>query len=210
MTSGGFSFGVPVADAAVSSILRPSAFEPSVFSVGTLDKKPKKKEDCDVTQGTSLMKLSTPWREVEWTEDAREGLVRRLCSYAPCCRDVAQARVLLLGPVGSGKSSFISSVQSVLDGRVTNRAMVGGGACSFTHQLQSFPLRGSESCAVELWDSMGFGDLSGPSLHHLLGVVRGHAPHGYKSTPVIHRLRPALTGIRPGPLQTDLSLDLSE
>ncbi|CAL9695009.1 unnamed protein product [Knipowitschia caucasica] len=126
------------------------------------------------------MKLSTPWREVEWTEDAREGLVRRLCSYAPCCRDVAQARVLLLGPVGSGKSSFISSVQSVLDGRVTNRAMVGGGACSFTHQLQSFPLRGSESCAVELWDSMGFGDLSGPSLHHLLGVVRGHAPHGYK------------------------------
>ncbi|XP_072294131.1 interferon-induced protein 44 [Eucyclogobius newberryi] len=114
----------------------------------------------------------------------RVSLVERLSSYAPCSRDVAQARVLLLGPVGSGKSSFISSVQSVFDGRVTNRAMVGHGATCFTQKLQCFPLRAPDTTpALELWDSAGFGDVSGPSLQQLLSVVKGHAPEGYTFRP---------------------------
>lgn len=63
--------------------------------------------------------------------------MERVTSYSPSCKHVPQARVLLLGPVGSGKSSFISSVQSVFNGRVTNRAMVGcSTSTSFTKKVQ--------------------------------------------------------------------------
>lgn len=59
--------------------------------------------------------------------------MKNISSYKPSCTEAA--RVLLLGPVGSGKSSFISSVQSVFNGRVTNRAMVGSFSTSFTKKV---------------------------------------------------------------------------
>ncbi|XP_055021174.1 interferon-induced protein 44-like [Boleophthalmus pectinirostris] len=59
--------------------------------------------------------------------------------------------------------------------------MVGQSHGSFTKKLQCFPLRSSDkTCALELWDSMGFGDCGGPSLQQLLSVVKGHAPDGYQ------------------------------
>lgn len=58
-------------------------------------------------------------------------------SHKPASGAVSEARVLLLGPVGAGKSSFISSVQSVFSGRVLNRAMVGSSASvSFTKKVK--------------------------------------------------------------------------
>lgn len=63
----------------------------------------------------------------------RTTLMKNISSYKPSCTE--EARVLLLGPVGSGKSSFISSVQSVFNGRVTNRAMVGSFSTSFTKKV---------------------------------------------------------------------------
>jgi len=41
-------------------------------------------------------------------------------------------RLLLVGPVGSGKSSFINTVASVFRGRITQRAMVGENVHSVT------------------------------------------------------------------------------
>lgn len=64
-------------------------------------------------------------------------LMKSVCSYKPGCTEATEARVLLLGPVGSGKSSFISSVQSVFNGRVTNRAMVGSFSTSFTKKVST-------------------------------------------------------------------------
>lgn len=134
-----------------------------------------------------LPKLEPPWREVTWTEDERASLMERVTSYSPSCKHVPQARVLLLGPVGSGKSSFISSVQSVFNGRVTNRAMVGcSTSTSFTKKLQPFNIRaqrqGDGHNALVLYDMMGFGDgdLTGPTLHDILTVIKGHAPDAYK------------------------------
>lgn len=67
----------------------------------------------------------------------KKTLMKAISSYLPSCKEVTQARILLLGPVGSGKSSFISSVQSVFSGRVTNRAMVGSSSSSsFTKKVR--------------------------------------------------------------------------
>lgn len=138
----------------------------------------------------------------------RTALMKSVASYRPGCPEVSEARVLLLGPVGSGKSSFISSVQSVFNGRVINRAMVGSFSASFTKkvsiaselpplaqlpplsvscwaQLQFFRiqgLRGHQPSRLVLCDSMGLGDgaLTGPSLHDILSIIQGFVPEGHK------------------------------
>ena len=43
----------------------------------------------------------------------------------PPSDSVDNFRLLLVGPVGSGKSSFINTVASAFRGRITQRAMVG-------------------------------------------------------------------------------------
>ncbi|XP_076131603.1 interferon-induced protein 44-like [Alosa pseudoharengus] len=114
-------------------------------------------------------------------------------SYKPACDSVPAARVLLIGPVGAGKSSFISSIQSVFYGRVVNRAMMGSSSSSstmssstsftkklekvtMTTELQSYKLYGSreivdESMALVLSDMVGLGDT--------LAVIKGHVPEGH-------------------------------
>ncbi|XP_062251620.1 interferon-induced protein 44 [Platichthys flesus] len=134
------------------------------------------------------------WRNVQWTEERRSSLMKAVGSYTPGSEEVTQARVLLLGPVGSGKSSFISSVHSVFNGRVTNRAMVGASSTSFTKKLQSFNIcgqKGKVSTKLVLCDSMGLGkgEMTGLTLHDILSVIKGHVPEGHKVTiPVMFSL----------------------
>ncbi|XP_071777673.2 interferon-induced protein 44 [Centroberyx gerrardi] len=130
-------------------------------------------------------KMVPQWREVQWTEEQKKSLMQRVGSYGPGSGEATRARVLLLGPVGSGKSSFISSVQSVFDGRVTNRAMVGSSSASFTKKLQSFAIRsqkGEDPTGLVLCDVMGLGEgeMTGLTLHDALAVIKGHAPDGHK------------------------------
>ncbi|KAJ7993307.1 hypothetical protein DPEC_G00271070 [Dallia pectoralis] len=130
-------------------------------------------------------KLESPWRKLLWTDDRRQTLMDLISSYKPVCKEETQARVLLLGPVGAGKSSFISSVQSAFKGRVTNRAMVGSSSASFTKKLQLYKINGQnpeEPTALVLCDVMGLGDAdpTGLTIHDTLAVIGGHAPEGHK------------------------------
>ncbi|KAI3368612.1 hypothetical protein L3Q82_025616 [Scortum barcoo] len=118
----------------------------------------------------------------------KANLMKAVSSFRPKCEDVPQTRVLLLGPVGSGKSSFVSSVQSVFNGRVANRAMVGSSSTSFTKKLQSFNIRGQNNedpTGLVLCDIMGLGDgeITGLTLHDILSVIKGHVPEGHKFSP---------------------------
>ncbi|XP_015235792.1 PREDICTED: interferon-induced protein 44-like isoform X1 [Cyprinodon variegatus] len=194
-------FGAPVTTTAVTpfgaTTNTTSAFgmASASFSTNTLlqneTTKDNKKERCvaiPVFSGLPI-KLETPWRDVQWTEEQKKNLMKIVSSYKPHCKDVPHARVLLLGPVRSGKSSFISSVQSVFNGRVTNRAMVGSSFnTSFTKKLQSFNIRaqkGEENTRLVLCDSMGLGDgeMTGMTLHDILSVIKGHVPEGHKFSP---------------------------
>ncbi|XP_026179137.1 interferon-induced protein 44-like isoform X2 [Mastacembelus armatus] len=131
--------------------------------------------------------LESQWRDVEWTEEKKASLMKTVSSYTASCGD-CPARILLLGPVGSGKSSFISSVQSVFKGRVTNRAMVGSFSTGFTKKLQSFNIcdqKSEDAAGLVLCDIMGLGDgeMTGLTLHDILSVIKGHVPEGHKFSP---------------------------
>ncbi|KAM8888364.1 interferon-induced protein 44-like [Synchiropus picturatus] len=177
-----FSFGTSV------SASTPSESKPETqkqFSFPVFQVESKVRPSREVRQKEKQGQIPQ-WREVEWTEEQREDLMTTVCSYSPSYEFVTQARVLLLGPVASGKSSFISSVQSVLNGRVTNRAMVGTSPSSFTKKLQSFNLLGppgDEPTGLVLCDMMGLeSEISRLSLHDILSVIKGHVPEGHKFT----------------------------
>ncbi|XP_062411978.1 interferon-induced protein 44-like isoform X2 [Sardina pilchardus] len=134
----------------------------------------------------------SPWRQVDWSEEAKASLMESIRSYKTTCDSAPAARVLLIGPVGAGKSSFISSVQSVFYGRVVNRAMMRsssssstiGSSASFTKKLQSYQLYGSrervdERMALVLSDMVGLGETNGLTLHDTLAVIKGHVPQGH-------------------------------
>ncbi|XP_051767458.1 interferon-induced protein 44 isoform X2 [Ctenopharyngodon idella] len=126
-----------------------------------------------------------------WSEEVKETLMESVRSFKPASENVTEARILLIGPVGAGKSSFISSVQSVFSGRVINRAMVGSSSStSFTKKLRSFNIRGAgekadEPTALVLCDVMGVGEgeSTGLTLHDALSVIKGHAPEGHQFSP---------------------------
>ncbi|XP_075872582.1 interferon-induced protein 44-like [Nelusetta ayraudi] len=66
--------------------------------------------------------LSTPWRKINWTNS--EEPLQYVKNYKPPVEG-QKIRVLLYGPAGAGKSSFVNSIQSVLLGRMYNMALVG-------------------------------------------------------------------------------------
>uniref|UniRef100_A0A8C7YJC1 Interferon-induced protein 44-like protein n=1 Tax=Oryzias sinensis TaxID=183150 RepID=A0A8C7YJC1_9TELE len=120
----------------------------------------------------------------------KKNLMKIVSSYRPSCEMITgtQAQVLVLGPVGSGKSSFISSVQSVFHGRVVNRAMVGSISTSFTkkvkvnRQKRRTEVKKGEDSGLVMCDINGFGDgdITGLTLHDIVSVIKGHIPNGHK------------------------------
>ncbi|XP_071342189.1 interferon-induced protein 44-like isoform X1 [Trachinotus anak] len=177
--SGGFRFGTVALPATATALGAKNALK-KVSSTEQRAAKPF------ASMGQAM--LESQWRDVEWTEEQKTSLMKSVSSYRPSCEGVTQARVLLLGPVSSGKSSFVSSVQSVFNGRVTNRAMVGSSATSFTKKLQSFNIRGEKQedpTRLVLCDVMGLGngEMTGLTLHDILSVIKGHVPEGHKFSP---------------------------
>lgn len=154
--------------------------------------KPKKVAVPQFALGAELsFLLENEWRKMEWGEEVRETLMESVRSFKPASETITEARVLLIGPVSAGKSSFISSVQSVFTGRVINRAMVGSSSStSFTKKLRSYNIRGAgesanEPTALVLCDVMGVGEgeSTGLTLHDALSVIKGHAPEGHQFSP---------------------------
>ncbi|XP_016423568.1 interferon-induced protein 44-like isoform X1 [Sinocyclocheilus rhinocerous] len=154
--------------------------------------KPKKVAVPQFSLGAEFpLLLENEWRNMKWSEEVRETLMESVRSFKPASETVTEARVLLIGPVGAGKSSFISSVQSVFSGRVINRAMVGSSSStSFTKKLRSYNIRGAgekadEPTALVLCDVMGVGEgeSTGLTLHDALSVIKGCAPEGHQFSP---------------------------
>ncbi|XP_060739933.1 interferon-induced protein 44-like isoform X1 [Tachysurus vachellii] len=129
--------------------------------------------------------LPNPWREVVWRDTTREDLRKSFVSYKLLLESLTQVKVLLLGPVASGKSSFINSVRSAMYKRVVHLPNVGTGFEGFTQKMTTYDIRvnprGSPT-VLSLCDVMPLGDddSTGLSYADALAVIKGHIPEGYK------------------------------
>uniref|UniRef100_A0A8D3AZJ6 Interferon-induced protein 44-like n=1 Tax=Scophthalmus maximus TaxID=52904 RepID=A0A8D3AZJ6_SCOMX len=132
--------------------------------------------------------LPVPWRTLPENNLDNLEFVK---SYKPHNKEGTQLRILLHGPNHAGKSSFINSVESVLQGRVTDRAATDAiSGMSFTknyktHKIQKDP---------EQYYSFVFNDVMGLEDNTDCGVceedlnlaLRGHVKEYYKFNPHSH------------------------
>uniref|UniRef100_A0A3Q0SRL4 G domain-containing protein n=1 Tax=Amphilophus citrinellus TaxID=61819 RepID=A0A3Q0SRL4_AMPCI len=105
--------------------------------------------------------------------------------------NVKHIRILLYGPVGAGKSSFISSVRSILRGKMSNLALSNatcGVSTSFTKKYVTHKVnKGKESIYPFVFiDFMGLNEDSdkGVRLDDVRMAMEGHVKEDYVFNPV--------------------------
>ncbi|XP_014878221.1 interferon-induced protein 44-like [Poecilia latipinna] len=120
----------------------------------------------------------------------KQELLRYMNNFQPQNKKVKAIRVLLHGPVGAGKSSFINSVKNILQGKMTNEALASNTTSdqSFTKKYQTYKVKkeGRENFYPFVFnDIMGLedGDGRGVRTDDIKNALKGHVKDGYKFNP---------------------------
>ncbi|KAG8507928.1 Interferon-induced protein 44 [Galemys pyrenaicus] len=105
-------------------------------------------------------------------------------NYKPYGDLVQQIRILLLGPTGAGKSSFVNSVKSIFQGHVTHQALVGSKPSGITKKYRIYSIKDGKDgnlLPLTLCDSMGLGEEGeGLCMGDIISILKGHVPDGYQ------------------------------
>ncbi|XP_059425410.1 interferon-induced protein 44-like [Carassius carassius] len=134
------------------------------------------------------VRAEMPWRNVLWTAERRAELMEMIRNFKPLMRSVSRVRILMIGPVGAGKSSFFNSINSIFTGHVTNKAMSGSAGTSLTVQFRTYPLKdgcGGKPLPFVLCDTIGLEEQSGAGLdiEDISSILQGHVPDRYNFNP---------------------------
>ncbi|CAN9508098.1 unnamed protein product [Ophioblennius macclurei] len=130
--------------------------------------------------------LDQPWRDVPWENKEKD--FDYVKNFKPRS-EVQHLRVLLHGPPGSGKSSFINSVDSALRGRIGARALAATGyGSSFTQKYKSFKIQKEIPGTyhpIVFSDTMGIetGSSRGDEVNNIKLILKGHVKEGCKLLP---------------------------
>ncbi|XP_029110575.1 uncharacterized protein LOC108934051 [Scleropages formosus] len=139
----------------------------------------------DMNDKKLIRRLEEPWRKIVWKSEKKNELINEIKRYKPSINSVSQARILLVGPVGAGKSSFFNSISSVFHGYVTNQAISGNSGDGVTTQLLPFRIKAGEDgkpLSFIVCDTMGLKAAPGEGVHveDICNILKGHVPDRYK------------------------------
>ncbi|XP_024144342.1 interferon-induced protein 44-like [Oryzias melastigma] len=144
--------------------------------------------ECEVYQVEENAEMEKPWRLVIWESKRKTELMESIKFYKPLNSSVTQARVLLVGPVGVGKSSFFNSINSVFRGHVTSQAISGSSTTSLTTHFRTYSMkagREGKPLPLVLCDTMGLeeGVGAGLDVDDIGNILKGHLPDRYQFNP---------------------------
>ncbi|XP_038157873.1 interferon-induced protein 44-like isoform X2 [Cyprinodon tularosa] len=147
--------------------------------------------ECEVYQVVDDLESTEPekpWRTVIWESGNKKEMMESIQTYKPTIYSVSQARVLLIGQVGAGKSSFFNSINSVFRGHVTCQAISGCSPTSLTTQFRTYSLkagREGKPLPIILCDTMGLEYSKGAGIDNedIISILEGHMPDRYQFNP---------------------------
>ncbi|CAG2238099.1 unnamed protein product [Mytilus edulis] len=132
--------------------------------------------------------LEEPWRKTsKWNRKYFEELKERVERYKPLKElNVPQARILLVGQVGAGKTSFFNTINSVFRGYITRQACSGNAEHSLTTVYRMFQIRNSASgkaMNLRLHDTRGLEADQGMDAHGMCYLLDGNLPDRFQFNP---------------------------
>ncbi|KAL6108185.1 ifi44l [Pungitius sinensis] len=144
--------------------------------------------ECEVYEVETISEFEKPWRTVVWENEKRAEMMESIRLYCPPSKSVTQLRVLLIGPVGAGKSSFFNSINSIFKGYVSNQAIAGCSTHSLTKQFRTYSIKdgkGGNPLPIILCDTMGLEESTGAGLDidDITSILAGHLPDSYQFNP---------------------------
>ncbi|XP_056281923.1 interferon-induced protein 44-like [Pseudoliparis swirei] len=141
--------------------------------------------------------LAKPWRNIRWSAERRQQLMKIILTYKPEVQTVQRARAVLVGPVGAGKSTFFNSINSMFRGNMTSQAIAGTAGKSVTTQFRTYTIKAGKGGAVVpliLCDTMGLEENTeaGLDVEDLVHIFKGHVKDRYQLNPLtpIHQDTP--------------------
>nr|XP_023998582.1 interferon-induced protein 44-like [Salvelinus alpinus] len=127
-------------------------------------------------------------------------MLQKLKDYVPGNPQVKTIRILLHGPAGAGKSSFINSINCVFQGHITSITLANFAAAgeSITRKVKMpHPILQYQTHKIETGkhgiyypivfnDVMGLEESSGKGVHKddIINALKGHVKEGHKFSPI--------------------------
>ncbi|XP_030261219.1 interferon-induced protein 44-like [Sparus aurata] len=125
--------------------------------------------------------LSEPWRTIHWGDN--QSALQHVKDYKPPTEG-QHIRILLYGPAGAGKSSFINSVESLLRKRMYRQALVDSNFYkSFTKEYRTYKIPkedGQTFYPFVFNDMMGLEIRDGVLVDDVKLTLRGHMKDSYE------------------------------
>ncbi|CAG2189890.1 unnamed protein product [Mytilus edulis] len=151
--------------------------------------------------------LENPWRRTpEWNLKFLEELKANIEHYKPLKElKIQQARILLVGQVGAGKSSFFNTINSIFRGYITSQACSGNAEHSLTTVYRTYQVRNGPSgkpMNFRLHDTRGLEADQGIDGHEISYIVDGHLPDRHQFNPSLP-ISPEIPGFITSPQLSD-------
>ncbi|XP_045177228.2 interferon-induced protein 44-like [Mercenaria mercenaria] len=164
-----------------------SAYDMGGLSTDQVTDSIKTVRDVEV-YSLSESSLAGVWRESPgWDFKDLEDLKHFAAAFAPPYGlDIDTANILILGPVGAGKSSFFNTVASVFRGHICDQAVCGSAEKSVTSKYRMYRVRSSQiekPLKFCMCDTMGLEESQGIDIQELTYVLDGNVPDGYQFNP---------------------------